>query len=398
MVGSAAVGWVGLLAARHDPTHDGAPFSPALAGLAVLAALPLWWRRTRPLGMFLAATAAIVTAGAVDERGLPAAQVVLEALVLCFAIGAWSTRRGWAVALVGGSGTLVVLGAAGDGASVPAAAAYAGAGLVLPAAVGYATRTRRLYLEEVEQRLLEAERDRDARARQAVLEERNRMARELHDVVAHHVSLIGVQAGAARMSLDHAPDRVRDALEAIDESSRAAIGEMRQLLDVLAPLDGGVGPAAALAPSPGLTDLERLLDRWRGAGLAVETEVIGDPALLAPTVALCAYRVVEEAVTNVARHSPHRSVAVRLIVGEEAVSVEVSDPAPGHEPGRAGSSPVAAPMVEPPGSGSGEGAGAGSGRGLLGMRERVALAGGTLRAGPCGAGFRVDVTIPRHPT
>jgi signal transduction histidine kinase len=264
---------------------------------------------------------------------------------------------------------LAVVGAVHDGGGVAASFAYSFALVALPAVLGYATRTRRQYLAEVEARLAAAERDRDERARVAVVEERQRIARELHDVVAHHVSLIGVQAGAARTALTSSPERAAAALSAIEESSRAAVGEMRQLLDVLAPRDG-LAP-----PQPDLAAVPVLVDRWRASGVRVDAQLTGDPSTVAPTVSACAYRIVEEALTNVARHSAAMEVTVRVRI-DQVVHVEVSDPGPRR-------SVPSAPSA---------------GRGLTGMRERVELCGGTLEAGPVPDGsFRVVATMRAVP-
>jgi signal transduction histidine kinase len=383
------IGWAGLVAASSNPDLESAPFTGAMAAVAAASALPLWWRRRWPLAMYLVTIALVVVAGGIDERGLFPLQIVAEAAVLCFAIGAWSERRRVATVLIVVTGALIVAGAASEGGNVLAVAAYSTAVLVLPAVGGYATRTRRQYLEEVEQRLAEAERDRDARARQAVRDERTRIARELHDVVAHHVSLIGVQAGAARLSLDNDPDATRAALAGIDESSRAALVEMRQLLDVLAPVPGDDLPGEPLAPQPTLTDLPTLVARWQGVGVPVTVDVDGDPAGLSPALSLTCYRIVEEALTNVARHAWVRSAHVSVRVDSQRVMIEVVDP---DSTGRGGPPPPPDPArVEPPRGP------AGGGRGLVGLRERVALFDGMLDVGPCGTGFRVVATLPRSP-
>jgi signal transduction histidine kinase len=383
IAGIVAIGWAGMVAARTRPEVEAAPFDAAMGVAAVVVTLPLWWRRRYPLGALGASIAGIVIASAIDERGLYPLQLVVLGAVLCFAIGAWTERLRFAAAVLAVLVGLLVLGAAGDDANVLAAAAYGVAALVLPAVAGYATRTRRQYLEEVERRLAEAERDRDERARQAVRDERTRIARELHDVVAHHVSLIGVQAGAARTALDTSPEASRAALQAIDESSRAAVGEMRQLLDALAPLPGDESAAADVAhlvPQPSLRDLETLAARWRDAGVPVDLHVTGDVDALAPALSLCCFRIVEEAVTNVARHAAVRSAAVRVDASPSTVTIEVTNPPPS-----AGAGPAIDRTVSD-----------GRGRGLVGMRERVALFDGRLEVGvTADGGFSVHVRLPR---
>jgi signal transduction histidine kinase len=250
------------------------------------------------------------------------------------------------------------------------AAAIAAALIALPWIAGYAFRTRRLYVEAVEERLATVERERDERARQAARDERAHIARELHDIVAHHVSVIGVQAGAARVSLDTSPQETRAALLTIESASRQAVGEMRHLLSALreddTPQDG------AESPQPGLADLDALVRSFAAAGLTVVLSKRGDDDLLAPTLDLCCYRIIEEALTNVTRHSASRQAGVDVEVGTSAVHITVNDPGP------------ATPKP-------------GSGRGQVGMRERVGLFGGVLNVGPDGrGGFLVDATIPRN--
>lgn len=370
VLGIVATGWIGMAAARNDPDVKAAPLTPVMAAVAVVATLPIVWRRQWPLAMLGASLLAVVVGSAIDDRGLFGVQVAALGVVLLFAIGAWSSR--WWVA-GGAVGLLLVVAVAGamhDGTNAAASFAYAFALIGLPVVLGYATRTRRQYVAEVEARLVAAERDRDERARLAVAEERRRLARELHDVVAHHVSLIGVQAGAARTALERSPERAAAALSDIEESSRTAVGELRQLLDVLAPV-GGLAP-----PQPGLQALPALVDKWRAAGMAIDAQLSGDPAMVAPTVSLCCYRLVEEALTNVSRHSAAGRATVRVAIGP-AVNVEVIDPGPARQQ-----------VID-----------ASSGRGLRGMRDRVALCGGTLQVGAHTDGsFRVNAEMVAVPT
>lgn len=375
MLGCAVIGIAGM-AATNDVEIEAAPLSPAMAALAIVATLPLWWRRRWPLSMVGALVAVVAVASAVDERGLYSMQLVIETMVLCFAVGAWSRRLGLAAGVLGALGLMLVAGAAADDTNVVAAGAYGVAGLAAPAVAGYATRTRRQYLAEVEQRLAEAERDRDERARRAVADERTRIARELHDVVAHHVSLIGVQAGAARRAIDRSPDATRDALEGIEAASRAAVGEMRQILDVLAPLgdEDARGVGAPAAPQPQLGQLDALVGRWRDAGVDLALTVEGDLDGIPPAASLCGYRIVEESLANLARHSRASRATISVEVGEVGVRIVIADPGP---------------AVTPPHTD-------GSGRGIVGMRERVALFGGSLNAGrtPDG-GYLVVAVVPR---
>ncbi len=222
------------------------------------------------------------------------------------------------------------------------------------------------------------ERTRDEMARRAVAEERLRIARELHDVVAHAMSVIVVQAGTGRVVIDDAPDKAREALAAIETTSRTALGEMRRLLTVLrSDGDGDQGETQPLVPAPGLSDLEALLATTAKAGLAVDMRVEGERADLPAGVDLAAYRIVQEALTNVRRHA-----------GASRATVTV-----GYEPGRLRID-VADDGRGPPNRPA-DGGGDGGGHGLVGMRERAALYGGTLAAdrGPEG-GFLVSLRIP----
>jgi signal transduction histidine kinase len=218
---------------------------------------------------------------------------------------------------------------------------------------------------ELEQRNEELRREREERARRAVLDERIRIARELHDVVAHHVSTMGVQAGAARRVLDVDPVAARRAIGAVEASSRTAVEEMRRLVGVLREGDG------AVEPPPDLGRLGELVGAER-PGLEVDARVLGEPHPLPPSASVSAYRVVQEALTNVVRHSGARRASVRLRWLDDALEVEVVDDGRG-----------------------GDGGGHGGGLGLVGMRERVDLHGGQLDVGPRPeGGWRVRARFP----
>jgi signal transduction histidine kinase len=219
-----------------------------------------------------------------------------------------------------------------------------------------------------------AERDETRRAMtdtlrdQAATQERARIARELHDVVAHHVSMVAVQAETARLTTPDMPPEGRDRLAAIGDTARDALVEMRRLLGVLRT---DVPGEAERAPQPGLDGLERLVEEARAAGTTVRLTVRGDVVALAPGVDLTAYRIVQEALTNARRHAPGAAVDVVVVYRDDAVRVRVSDDGPG------------------PAGGEG-------GHGLLGMHERVAMVGGRLRIGPADGtrGFAVEAELP----
>jgi signal transduction histidine kinase len=210
--------------------------------------------------------------------------------------------------------------------------------------------------------------DRELATREAIVAERARIARELHDVVAHHMSVMVVQAGAARAVVPSDPAAAEEALRGVENAGRAGLAEMRRLLGIL---DAGDG--ADRAPQPGLARLDDLLEGMRATGLAVESVVEGTPRPLEPGIDLSAYRIVQEALTNALKHGGGASARVVVRYGEDALELEVADDGPG---------PADAP--EAPG-----------GRGLVGMRERVQLFGGELEAGRRnGGGFVVRARLP----
>ena len=198
----------------------------------------------------------------------------------------------------------------------------------------------------------------------ARLDEQARIARELHDVIAHNVSVMVVQAAAANDVFDSRPDRAREALNAIEESGRKALGELRSLL-------GSVREGAEYAPQPGLDRLDELVAQVRTTGLAVAVSIEGEPRELPAGIDLSAYRVVQEALTNTLKHAHASRADVALRYGDHEFDVTVRD------------------------DGGGGANGGGSGRGLVGMRERLAAFGGSLEAGPSPAGgFAVEATFP----
>ncbi|GAA4576137.1 sensor histidine kinase [Planotetraspora kaengkrachanensis] len=238
--------------------------------------------------------------------------------------------------------------------------------------IGRSVRLRRAYLAELTQRADRLERAREADTRAARAEERSRIARELHDVVAHHVSVMTVQASAARRMLDSDPDVARDALTAIEEMGRTAMAEMRNIVGVLR-TDG----PAEREPQPGMHDLPTLVEQMREAGLRTQLWVEGERLGLPPGLDLAAYRLIQEALTNSLRHAGPTArawVTVRQEAGELTVHVE--------DDGRGAAAELAQPSN-------------GTGHGLVGIKERVALYGGVLRIGPRdGGGFEVRARFP----
>lgn len=246
--------------------------------------------------------------------------------------------------------------------------------IVAAIAVGAVTRNRQAYLREVERRARAAEHGREEEARRRASEERLRIAREVHDIVGHTISLINVQASAALHRFERDPAQAEAALGSIKRSSGDALRELRATLGSLRP-DGEAAPTAPTAPAPGLTRLDELVGNAAGAGLAVRLETAGRPRPVPPEVDVAAYRVVQESLTNVRRHSRARTALVRVEYGGDGLRVTVDDD------GDTGSGPVTA------------------GNGIRGMTERAGDLGGTLRAAhrPEG-GFRVHAELPLRDT
>ncbi|MFE7171227.1 sensor histidine kinase [Streptomyces sp. NPDC057616] len=216
----------------------------------------------------------------------------------------------------------------------------------------------------------ELRREQDARAKREVAEERGRIARELHDVVAHHMSVVSVQAGLARFVLTSDPATARGALDTIGGTSAEALEELRRMLKVLRSCD----EEAPDAPMPGLARIGEMIERVRTGGVQVELQTEGETRQLAPGVELCAYRVVQEALTNVLKHAPGAQAVVQLRYEQHHLTVSVTNGGAGVNSARVSS---------------------GSGHGLIGMRERAKLYGGTISIGPLSeGGFAVRLTLP----
>ncbi|KND38400.1 sensor histidine kinase [Streptomyces acidiscabies] len=251
---------------------------------------------------------------------------------------------------------------------------------VLAWVLGDSMRTRRAYLAQLEERAARLEREREAQAKVAVAAERARIARELHDVVAHNVSVMVVQADGAAYVLDAAPDQAKKALETISSTGRQALAEMRRLLGVLR--TGEHREGGEYVPQPDVEQIEDLVQQCRGSGLPVDFKVEGTARPLPSGVELTAYRIVQEALTNTRKHGgPNAGASVRLVYFDDGLGLLVEDDGKGapHE------------LYE-------EGGADGQGHGLIGMRERVGMVGGTLDAGPRpGGGFRISVLLPLKP-
>ena len=360
--------------------RDLGSYDPLSLVLLVLQTLPLVFRRQYPLIVLAVTAGATIVHAALAAESLNA---TLGFLVALYTVGERVDRRRSSLAALAtglGIGVLIALRA-----QMPAAlSGFVQTELAVFVAwvLGTWSRDRRAHIETIEERSRRLEHEREERAERAVVAERERIARELHDVVAHHVSVIVIQAGAALRALDRRPVDARAAVEAIDATGRQALGDMRRMLGILG-RPGGDGQAGAsgagtdaLAPMPSLERLGELLEQVRTVGLPVELSVAGEPRPLEPGLELSAYRIIQEALTNVLKHAPGSRARVAVRYGTSALEVEIVDQGPGEGRSR--------PMREFDESG----------HGLIGMRERVAVFDGTFAAGRVGRGFRVAATFP----
>ncbi|MFI5621004.1 sensor histidine kinase [Streptomyces sp. NPDC051567] len=246
--------------------------------------------------------------------------------------------------------------------------------------MGDSLRTRRAYYAQLVERNQRLENQREAQAKVAVAAERARIARELHDVVAHNVSVMVVQADGAAYVMDAAPEQAKEALRTISGTGRQALAEMRRLLGVLR--TGEPQESEDYVPQPDVEQIEFLVEQVRAAGLAVDFEVEGAPRRLPSGVELTAYRIVQEALTNTRKHGgPEARASVRLVYFDDGLGLLIEDDGRG----------AAHELYE-------DGGADGAGHGLIGMRERIGMVGGTLDTGPRpGGGFRISALLPLKP-
>ena len=353
----------------------------ALIGVAAATA-PLAFRRTYPTSAFYVILAAVIVTSHYST-----AVTVGSAIFAAYCSVVYSRyRRVALLSLVAGA---VIITLAYPLAAPQVPERYTALLILLPTvAAGYMMRVWQQRAGDSADRLHRAEAGHEADTRQAVDLERARIASELHDVVTHNVSIMVIQAGAARRVLDGSPDDAREALLAVETSGRTAMTELRHLLGLLAPpgdQESSPAPAAGdatLSPQPGVAQIPALLARIGAAGLPVELSVVG-PAqarVLPPGIDLAAYRVVQEALTNVMKHAGQARSVVTIEYRPGELRIMVCDD------GRPADAPVAGPAPDP------------GGRGLIGLRERIAIYGGDLDAGPRpGGGWRVSARIPLEP-
>lgn len=341
---------------------------PRLVVHGIVMATALVWRRSRPVLTFCVVTGLAAAQLLVpDDRysWVPHDVAVLIAMysVVKYSDPPWRGVVAGAVCLVGPVVLALKVDQDGDW--------YLSLIMILSVIVvwllAWSMRTRRLWVDSLEDRAATAERERDHLARIAVAEERARIARELHDMVAHSLSVMIVHADGATLAIDKAPDRAREALRTVSDTGRGALVEMRHLVTVLRSNDEAEDVRASVTTT---------LDRARAAGLAVRADISGDPAALPAGVELAAFRIVQESVTNALKHAgAGASATLRLAYTPAGVEIDFSDDGVG---GPAQNGPAAH-----------------GGHGLIGMRERVALYGGSFAAGPDPAGgWRITASIP----
>ncbi|WP_392672915.1 sensor histidine kinase [Streptomyces sp. LN785] len=337
-------------------------------GLTTLSVLPLAARRRAPVAVLFA----VLAAGGlykftVDGPGQPLPYTGLVAFYTVAELSSSPKRLGIAVLTA-----LTVLCSVGLDSNDMRELLFSLFVFAAAYAFGRLTVTRKAYLRAVEDRARQLELTRRIEAEQAAARERARIAREMHDILSHAVSLMIVQAEAGPVAVRTAPERAEAAFDAISETGRDAMAQLRRILGVLREYEDG--PGAPREPQPVLDELPALVERVRGSGLEISYEVTGPARPLGLAVEATVYRIVQEALTNVVKHAAAGTVRIQLDHGPKALTVTVTD--------------------------DGSGSAGGSGMGLIGIGERAAAHGGTARTGPGpdGRGFRVRVTVPRTET
>jgi signal transduction histidine kinase len=326
--------------------------------LAAAMCLPLFWRRQQPLIVL-----AIVTAASVANALAYSTLAPFAAALAIYTVASSLPRRRALVSTVSAAALLLAVGGStvNAGQLLPHAILFAGAW-----AIGDSLGARRAYTRELEEKADRLEREQEIQAARAVAEEQTRIGRELHDVIAHSLSVMVVQAAAANDVFDSRPERAREALREIEATGRGALGELRRLLGAVR------GGSTDFAPPPGLDQLDALVAQVRSAGLEVAVSIEGTPRVLPIAIDLSAYRIVQEALTNTLKHAQATHVGVELRFADDALDIAVRDDGRGNADGASG-----------------------TGSGLVGMRERVVTYGGTLQAGPAsGGGFAVAARFP----
>jgi signal transduction histidine kinase len=367
-----------LLFFTAERTPESAREADLLGAVLVgAAAATLAVRRRWPLAVLTAVSTLTIAVYVLDypDSGLPVV-VAVALYTVAWRCGRRTTVVATALLLLVVVSVIADAGEIDGGTQVAIVAVY-----VATAAFGDRRKLHDAYDEQVELRAVERERRQVEAARRAITDERLRIARELHDVVAHAMSVVAVQSGVGAHVIDKRPDEAKRILETISDTSRGSLEEMRRLLGVLRDEPEVDGDGADLTPAPGLAGLEDLAARVTDAGVPVTVVVEGERAALPAGVDLAGYRIVQEALTNVLRHAGTATAEVRVRYEDGCVNLEVLDDGRGAASGTGDPHPLS------------------TGHGLVGMRERAALYGGTLEAGPRpGGGYRVAATLWSTPS
>ncbi len=356
--------------AQANSLHHGNHSAGVLTLISFIVSVPLALRTRLPLGAWGLSAATLIWSsllippGSIGGPDVPVAGALVYALCL-YAVTVRCRPR-----IVAAAGVFTVAGAVFIDSAVVPQAVFA---TVVPILLGVVVRVRRSGARQL------AEQERRHSGERALLEERQRIARELHDVVAHHMSVIAIQAEAAPYKTADPPAELVESFGEIRASALAGLTELRRVLGVLRTGDPGT------APQPGLGDLDSLVDSARSGGVSVTVTVSGDPVTLPEGVDLSAYRIVQEALSNAMRHAPGSQVGVKVAYRPDALVLEIGNDA----------AVRSAPVLVATGEHGLAGRGLGSGHGLVGMRERVTMLGGSLDAGPAGdGGFLVTAVLP----
>jgi len=361
------------VAAADDPTRGQRPPDALAYALVITASLNLFWRRRAPIAVLAYVTAAIVVMYLLDY-GAFLSVLGLPALYAVAAHEDHRRRAWWAMVascvllLVAASVSLLDTDDGFDALTLVSMIAFLGGAVT----AGVVIRNRERIFVDTERRATAAEADRLAAAERAVASERSRIAREMHDVVAHSMSVISVQAAAGREIVHADPDKAAKVFATIEAVGRESLAELRRMLGVLRDsCEHGV----ALSPQPGIADVTALVAQSSASGVSTELVVEGHQRALPPGIELAVYRVVQEALTNVLKHAgPSTSAVVRIAYGANELTLEIADD------GRGAATALSA---------------GGAGHGLIGMRERVEIYGGTFSAGPReGGGYGICAALP----
>ncbi|MEV5838758.1 sensor histidine kinase [Nocardia sp. NPDC052112] len=363
-----------IVSSTLDTTTSVPVFSRAISPFVVLIAVPaaiaLLWHRTHPRTMLIVTTACGLAIGALGFD--ISASLVGPALVCAYSVG-WRSDRRSAHLYPPICGIILLIAAVlqSPGALFAPGKVTLLTGFLLTGAFAEATRSRQNYLAAMRARAELAERTREEEARHRVGEERVRIARELHDIVAHHMALAHAQASTAAYLLRSKPEQAQEILDQLADTTSSALRELKATVGLLRQEDD---PETPLEPAPGLARLPKLLASFEPLGLEVSISVTGEPQPLSPGVDLTAYRIVQEALTNVTKHAGTQSALVRLVYAQSLLTITVSDSGHGsRQPG------------EP-------------GYGLIGMNERALSVGGELLARyRQGGGFEVSTKLPLEP-